>query len=284
MDHRLLERREIGKGLVGALQRGVGHDFHERRAGAVVVDERLVREVVELADVFLEVDAGERDRLVLAHDVARRTGQLDLDAAAEAEGLVVLGELIVLRRVRVEIVFPVPFADRGDGAAEHEAGLDRLVDGLLVEHGQHAGQREHDGVGERVFRLAKACGHAGEHLGLGLELDVNFKTDDGFVLHEGKGMKFGTTEARSAAGLINESFDALLQDGDLEIDEQADLQIAEFEVGKELGLVDRQERVGALELDDHLVGDEQIEAETFVETQAFVGNGHGFLPLAGDPP
>ena len=48
--------------------------------------------------------------------------------------------------------------------------------------------------------------------------------------------------------------------------------------------MDRQERVGALELDDHLVGDEQIEAETFVETQAFVGNGHGFLPLAGDPP
>jgi len=139
--------------------------------------------VVQLANVFLEVNAGERDGFVFALDVARRAGQFDLDGAVEANRLVELGDLVVLRRVGIEVIFTVPFADGRDVAAEKEAGLDDGVERGLVHHRQNAGQRKDDGIGERVRGLPVAGGHAGEHLRVGLDLDVNLKTDDGFVFH-----------------------------------------------------------------------------------------------------
>ena len=121
VDHDGLQRRQVGEGLVGAADHGLRDDLHQRRARPVEVDERVPVAVVQLAHVLLEVDAGERDRPVLAHDVARRAGQLDLDLAPPAERLVVLGDLVVLGRVRVEVVLPVPLADGRDLAAEEEA-------------------------------------------------------------------------------------------------------------------------------------------------------------------
>src|SRR5690606_29532710 len=114
IDHGGAQRGEVGEGLLGRLYRRIGYDLHERRAGAVVVHQRIDRAVVELADVFFEMDAGERDAFVFALDVAGGAGQLDLDGAADADRLVVLGNLVVFGRIRVEVVFAVPFADRRD--------------------------------------------------------------------------------------------------------------------------------------------------------------------------
>ena len=163
------------------MDRRFGDDFHQRSAGAVVVDQAVDREVVEFADVLLEVNAREGDGLVFAHDVAGGAGQFDLHAAAEADRLVVLGDLIVLRAVGIEIVLPVPFADGSDRAIEEQADLDDLVQRLLVEHGQRAGQRLHHGVSERVGGRTETGGDTREHLRTRLELDVHLEPDDGLV-------------------------------------------------------------------------------------------------------
>ena len=125
VDHRLPERRQVGIGFLGRVHRRLGDNLHQRRAGAVVIDERTGGGMVELANVFLEMDTRERDFFVLAHDVARRTGQFDLDGTADADRLVELGNLVIFRRVGIKIIFAIPFADRRDFAAQHEAGFDR---------------------------------------------------------------------------------------------------------------------------------------------------------------
>ena len=183
VNHRRANRREIRVGLFGRVHRRIGDDLHERGAGTIVVDERIGRTVVQFADVFLEVDAGERNFFVLSHKVAGGSGEFDFDRATEADGLVVLGDLIVLRGVGIKIVFAVPLADRRDLAAEQEAGLDDGVERGLVHDRQRTGERKDDGIGERVGFVPVAGGNARKHLGLSLDLDVDFQTDDGFVVH-----------------------------------------------------------------------------------------------------
>ena len=184
VDHRGPERRQVGERLLGRVHRRIGYNFHQRRAGAVVVDQGIGRAVVELADILLEVNPGERNSHVLAHHVAGGAGQLDFHRTAEADRLVVLGNLVVLRRVRIEIVFPVPFADRRDLAAQQQARLDDGVECRLVHHRQGAGKAEHDRIGQRVGLVSIARADAGEDLGAGLDLDVDLEPDDGFVVHE----------------------------------------------------------------------------------------------------
>ena len=91
----------------------------------------------KFADVLLQVDSRKLHKPVLAHFGAVRRGKLYLDIAAEAQGLVVLRELIVLGAVRVEIIFSIPFCDFGNFAAEHKPKLYRLADSLEIEHGEH---------------------------------------------------------------------------------------------------------------------------------------------------
>lgn len=171
---------EEGDGLVGGAQVGRGDDLEERGAGAVVVDEGAGGGVGEFADILLEVRVVDGDVLVLAHDVARGAGELDLDGAAERDGVVrELGDLVVLGAVRVEVVFAHPVGGVGDGrprgesakahggvptraefvgaeglpgnkTADEEGETHGLLDGFLVEHGERAGEAEDDGVDAAV--------------------------------------------------------------------------------------------------------------------------------------
>ena len=79
-----------------------------------------------------------------------------------------------------------------------QADPDDLVEGRLVHHRQHAGQREHDRIGQGVRRLAVAGRDPREHLGAGLDLDVDLQTDDGFVVlilsHRGHRERMELTE------------------------------------------------------------------------------------------
>ena len=66
-DH--LQRAEIGEGFLAGFEVRLGDDLHERRAGAVEVDERGVAEVGGFGDVLFEVDAVEADDFVGIGDV-----------------------------------------------------------------------------------------------------------------------------------------------------------------------------------------------------------------------
>jgi len=160
-----------------------GNDFHERRAGAIVIHQRFARKVVQLAHVLLEMNACQGNFFMLAHHIPRRAGQFDFDLAAETDRLVVLRDLIVLRGVGIKIVFPVPFAHRRNPAFEHEPGLDDRVERSLVHHRKHARECQDDGIRERIGFVAITGCDAREHLRPRLDLDVNLKADDRFVVH-----------------------------------------------------------------------------------------------------
>ena len=91
-------------GLLGGAHVGLGHDLDQRDAGAVVVDEAVAgvvdataaADVVELAGVLLDVGPGDAD------PQARR----QVEVAGQVGRQVVLGDLVVLRLVRVEVVLP----------------------------------------------------------------------------------------------------------------------------------------------------------------------------------
>lgn len=201
---------EEGDGLVGGTQVGRGDDLEERGAGAVVVDEGAGAGVGEFADILLEVGVVEADVFVLAHDIARGAGELDLDASAEGDGVVrELGNLIVLGAVRVEVVFAHPVGGVGHASADEEGETHGLLDGFLVEHGERAGEAEHDGVDATVRAgvgaetqfarggvALKSGGRRGEDFGGGLELDMDFQTDDGFEA----GGEVGHAKGKDAKG------------------------------------------------------------------------------------
>ena len=93
--------------------------------------------------VFLEVNPDETNFLVGSRDILLRVFWISKivqgHAAIGAKRHVILGNLIILRHVRIEIVFPVEFTDRRDVAAKHEAREHRHAQRFVVHHRQRAG-------------------------------------------------------------------------------------------------------------------------------------------------
>ena len=176
---------EIRVGHVRAGEVGLGDDLEERDAGAVEVHAGVAVEVGELADILFQVRAGD------AHPGEAVGGagavELEVHVAVGRAGLIVLGELVVLRGVGVEVILPVELRVARDLAVEQQSGEHGEAEGLLVRHGQDAGQAEADGADVGVGCCAEGVGAAAPHLRLGLELDVRFETDDSFVFHKGRG-------------------------------------------------------------------------------------------------
>ena len=161
------------------------NELHQRYAGAVEVDQRVLLSAVvamqQPAGVLLEVDALDADR-------ARAGVRLDLERAADAERLVVLRDLVTLRQVGVGVVLAIELGELRDLTAERQPGEDRVRDRLLVDHGQRAGQPERDRVDQRVRLAVEVVARAvGEHLRLGAELTVHLETDHDLVLVGGGG-------------------------------------------------------------------------------------------------
>jgi len=94
------------------------------------------------------------------------------DEAVDAEGLVVLGDLVALRIVRVEVVLAVEDGVLCDLAAEPEAKPDRPLDRLPVRHCSVPDARgRSDSV--RVFRGVERPDRAtAEHLRPRFQLDM----------------------------------------------------------------------------------------------------------------
>ena len=166
-----------GRSLLPRAEDRAGDDLDEGDAGAVVVDQGVVgavdatrgpTDVRGLPGVLLHVRALDLHAEGLPVD-------LDVHVPVEGDGLVVLAGLEVLRHVRVEVVLPGEAAPLGDVAVQREADADRGLDRLAVDHRHRAGQaqagRAHVGVG----LPAEGGRAAAEHLGGGVELDVDLQ-------------------------------------------------------------------------------------------------------------
>ena len=155
------------------------HQLHQRRAGAVEIDFRGVFQMRDLGRILLLVDVVHADGLLLPAD-------LDLHGPADAQRRGLLGDLVVLRHVRIKIVLPVERAAQRNLRPNHQAHLDGLADRLAVHHRQRPRQPEARRADRRVrfaflVRRARA-----EHLRARLQLHVHFQPDGGNIVAHGR--------------------------------------------------------------------------------------------------
>src|ERR1700759_5511929 len=90
------------------------------------------------------------------------------ELAADADRDVVLGDLVALRRIRIEVVLAMEDRARRDLRAQREADPDREVDRTGVDDRERARQAEADRADVHVGRIAEREVTAAEHLGPGL--------------------------------------------------------------------------------------------------------------------
>ena len=170
----------------------LGHDLHQRDARTVVVDQRVLgavdpaggpADVQRLAGVLLQVDPLDADPDGPAVDV-------DVQVAVRAQRLVVLGDLEVLRHVRVEVVLPGEPAPGRDLAVQGQTDPDRVLDRHPVHHRQRAGQAQADRADLAVGFGAEGGRAGAEHLGPGAQLHVGLQADHRFVALHRLGIRY----------------------------------------------------------------------------------------------
>ena len=176
------ERAEEGFGFGRGTKVWFGDDLEKRHTRAVVVDEGAAARVAEFSHVFFEVGVVDTDELMLAHHIARGSRELDLDLAADDDREILLSELIVLRVIRVEIVLTVPGAVLRNRGSDNQAEENRFLDRLAVHHRQRTRETEDDGIDLLVGFLTEAPRGRREHLGTGVQLDVDLEADDDFPI------------------------------------------------------------------------------------------------------
>ena len=130
-----LELGQEARGLLGRADVGLADDLHQRRAAAVEVDQRVLGSldaprraagVDELARVLLHVRPGDADPVDAA------VVQLDVQMAADADGQVVLRDLVALGQVGIEVVLAVEDGVVGDAAVQRQRDARGVLDRPLV--------------------------------------------------------------------------------------------------------------------------------------------------------
>ena len=79
------------------------------------------------------------------------------------------------------------------------------------------------------------------------------------------------------------SFQAVFEEGHIEVDEEAKRAAGQTKIGKELGVVDWLEAIDGFELDDDLSFDEKIESVSCVDQDAIVADRLCFLTFDNEP-
>ena len=133
--------------------------------------------VVDLGGILLQVDVIDADELL------RSVGPRYLNAAADAQRISVLGDLIILRHVRIEVILAVERRMAVDLAPQHETAHDRELHGFLVHDRKRAGISEAHRTYICVRFTSRLQQTAAEHLRIRLQLDVRFKTYRIFEFH-----------------------------------------------------------------------------------------------------
>ena len=126
--------------------------------------------VVDLGGILFKMDVVDADELL------RSVRASDLNAAADAQGIAVLRDLVVLRHVRIEIVLAVERRMAVDLTAKHESAHDGKLHRLLVHDGKRSriAQTYRTHVGVRIAPGLQQT--AAEHLRVRLQLNVGLKT------------------------------------------------------------------------------------------------------------
>ena len=133
--------------------------------------------MVDFRRVLFKMDVVDADEFL------RAVGERDLDSAADAQGIAVLRDLVILGHVRIEIVLAVEGRVAVDLATEHHAAHHRELHRLFVHDRQRPGIAETDRADVGVRFAAGLQETAAEHLGVRLELDVRFQPDCVFKFH-----------------------------------------------------------------------------------------------------
>ena len=167
-----LELRQVAARLVGATHIRLADNLHQRRAGAIDVQQavrlaEIVAAVEKLSDVLFQMHAS------YANSLAALVGVYG-EAAAKRERLVVLRNLVAFHQVGIGVILAIELGERGYIAAERKPCADNILHRLAVYHGHRAGHphahRAHRRVGRRVLirRAARA-----KHLAFGQQLRMN---------------------------------------------------------------------------------------------------------------
>ena len=180
VDDDLLQFREVVIRLLAGADVGLRHDLDQRDPGAIEIDAGggdpfLAFRMERFPRVLLEVDPDEADSLLLA-------AHMDVDRTPLAEGTIVLGDLVALRKVRVEVVLSREDAPRVDRRADRESGHDGEFDGPLVQDREHAREPEANRTDLSIRRRAEGGGAGAEDLRVRLQLRVNLEPDHRLVL------------------------------------------------------------------------------------------------------
>ena len=176
--HDLTQFADIGRSFFGTANVGAGHDFHQCNACAVEVDEGHVR--VHVVDRFtrilFEVDTFDTDltRCAVAH--------FDQHFTFANDGVVKLGNLVALRKVRVEIVFAVKRGPKVDLCLQAQTSANGLCHATFVDDGQHTGHTSVHKCHVRVRLCAEFSRSPREQFCLGRDLRVHLKADHEFPI------------------------------------------------------------------------------------------------------
>ena len=151
------------------------HDFNQRNAAAVAVDERpLLRVMHELARVLLDVDARDANALLARF-------RLHHQVPADAQRQVILADLVRFGQVGIEIILSVLLGVTRNRAARRQPCQHRVMHHLPIEHRQRAGKAHTDRAALRVRRCAEGRRAGAEDFGLRFQLHMNLQADDHFV-------------------------------------------------------------------------------------------------------
>lgn len=119
-------------------------NLQQRHACSVVVDEHFVALDVSFGGFLLHLDALNQDMVLVLLVVVEE------EAAVEHDWVVLLRDLVGLRKVSVDIVLPVELDLGQDASAESQRSLNGLVQALFVQDGEHTWQTKIDEVGVSV--------------------------------------------------------------------------------------------------------------------------------------
>ena len=129
----------------------------------------------QLSGILLHVDLMNADFLFACCGV-------DLYPAVVADWQIQLGNLVVLRVIRIEVVFPVKFTVLVDAAVGGKSYRQRIFYHLLVQDRKGTRHTGADRAGVGIRCSAKLGGTAAENFGFGGQFYVNLQTNDGLIL------------------------------------------------------------------------------------------------------
>ena len=154
-------------------------DLDQRYAASVIIYQRTILPLIvnELSGILFHMDLVNSDLLFLFI----RPG-FDLHIAIAADREIQLGDLIVLRIIRIEVILPVKLTILIDLAVGGQAYCGRILHHLSVEYRQRARHPCAHRAGVGIGSTAELCAAGTEDLCFRSQLHMDFQPDYGFIL------------------------------------------------------------------------------------------------------